>query len=206
MLAGGIAGGLFGIGWGILGVVTVFLLVAVAFGFLVGALLGGADITGGLGAVVVVLGLVAFAVGIVLVVLSVVLSLRILRKGGINKPKAVTWLGLGIALVVNSIAQAIASPYIQAFSDSDAPGWARVVVSIVLGLVAVGVGIGVWLLLAHAFRGATQTAVAAPVAPGVVPPNYGGAAAPPAAPVAAPEPPTTTIQNPPPAPPAPPAA
>lgn len=191
MLAGGIAGGLFGIGWGILGVVVTFGFVAVAFGAIMLLLFGGADITGGLGAIFLVLLLIGLAVGVVLVVLAVVISQRILRKGGVNRPKAVTWLSLLIALVVNTIAQRIADPFITGFGDDvEVPGWSRVVVSIVLGLFAIGAGIGAWLLMANAFRGATQTPVVVPA---------------PAVPVAAPEPPATTLQTPPPAPPAPPA-
>ncbi len=85
MLAGGVAGGLFGIGWGILGVVGMFAVVVVALGFVFGTLLG-EDFTGGFGVIIVVLLLVGLAVGIVLVILSVVLSQRILRRGQREPP------------------------------------------------------------------------------------------------------------------------
>ncbi len=183
MLAGGIVGGLFGIGWGILGVV----------GDLRGGgdrrsascsrmLFGGADVTGGLGVVLIVLLLVGLAVGVVLVILSVVISQRILRKGGVNRPTAVTWLSLLIVLVVNTIAQRVASPFIDAFGDVEVPAWSRVVVSIVLGLVAVGAGIGV--VAAHGARlprlGAQRADTAGRAR--VFPPDTATAAAPAAAP------------------------
>jgi hypothetical protein len=202
MLAGGIGGGMFGIGCGILGVVLTFGVVVLALGFVFGTLLGG-DFTGGLGTIIVVLLLVGLIVGILLVVLAVVISQRILRRGGVNRPVAVTWLSLLVVLVVNTIAQRLADPILTQFGDTEVPGWAPVVVSIGLGLLAIGVGIGAWLLMANLFRGSVRTAPTPPVAPGVFPPDTATAAAPASQPAVSAEPPASTVTNPPPAPPPP---
>lgn len=163
MLAGGIAGGLFGVGWGILGVVAIFLIVVVLFGALLLMLFGGADVTGGLGALVIGILVVALVVGAGLVVAAVLVSLRILRRGGLHRPKAVTWLSLLIVLAVNTLAQRLADPYISLGSDTEAPMWVRIVVGVVLLLVAIGSGIGTWMLMAHAFRAPSAPATAAPL-------------------------------------------
>lgn len=158
MLAGGLAGGLFGIGWGILGVAVIGLIVLVVLGALLAMFLGGADITGGLGFVLIGIALVGALVGLALVIVSVILSRRILRNGGVNRPVAVTWLSLLIVLVINTIAQRIADPWISLGGEGEIPAWSRVVVSLILIVVAVGAGIGAWLLMAYAFRGAPAKA------------------------------------------------
>lgn len=157
IVAGAVAGGLFGIGWGVLSAVTLLGFVVIALGAVLLMLFGGADITGGLGVVLLVVLLVAFAVGAVLVVLSVAVSRRILRNGGVHRPKAVTWLSLLIVLVVNTVAQRIADPALN-ITDSDADAGPRIAASVVLIVVAVGAGIGTWLLMAHAFRARVDAA------------------------------------------------
>lgn len=170
-----------------------FLFVFVALGLVLAMLLGGADVTGGFGVVLIVVTVLGVLVGAGLVILAIVLSRRILTRGGVNRPTAVTWLSLLIVLVVNTVAQRLADPFINFGGDSDVPGWSRVLVSIVLGVVAVGAGMGTWLLMAHVFRG-QGTAVTDPAAVGGVPVE----------PVNPPEPPTTTVTPPPVSPPPPP--
>jgi hypothetical protein len=157
---------LFGVGWGILGAALVFGLVVIALGALMVMLFGGADITGGLGVVFLGVLLLAFAVGVVLVVLSVVISRRILRNGGVHRPTAVTWLSLLIALVVNTIAQRIAEPAMN-LTGTVPPDGPTAISIVVLLLVAVGVGIGSWLLMAHALR--PRVGAAVPVEPAAAP-------------------------------------
>jgi hypothetical protein len=180
IVAGAVAGGLFGVGWGILGAVTLLGLVVIAFGALLLMLFGGADITGGLGVVFIVVLLIAFAIGALLVVLSVVISRRILRTGGVHRPTAVTWMSLLIVLVVNTVAQRIADPAL-ALTDSDAPAGPRTVAAVVLLLVAVGAGVGAWLLMAMAFRPRSGAALGVTASPAAAPAPGGPSVPPPAA-------------------------
>lgn len=190
IMAGAIAGGLFGIGWGILGIVAIFLLVVVAFGAVMALLFGGVDVTGGLGAIFIGILLVAFLIGVALVIISVVVSRSILRKGGVHRSTAVTWVSLLIVLVLNSIAGRIADPFITGGGGgADVPVATRVIAGLAMLIVAVGAGVGAWLLMAHAFRAPAGT---------VVDPAAGEV---PVAPVSPPEPPAKTVTPPPLAPP-----
>ncbi len=47
-----------------------------------------------------------------MIVVAVIISRRILRKGGVHRPTAVTWLSLLIVLVINTIAGRIADPFL----------------------------------------------------------------------------------------------
>ena len=87
-----------------------------------------------------------------MIVVAVIISRRILRKGGVHRPTAVTWLSLLIVLVINTIAGRIADPFLTGGGDAEVPTVSRVIAGLALVIVAVGAGIGAWLLMAHALR------------------------------------------------------
>lgn len=104
--------------------------------------------------------------GIVIVVVGFLVSISILRRGGVRKPVATTFAGWGIALAAGALASSIISPFFSLLGSHDLSSGDRnwvgpvltvTIVSLVLTLIVnVVFGMLAWWWMAHVFRGAAD--------------------------------------------------
>ena len=166
MLAGGIGFTMFSLGAGAAFVIVllgfVVSILAAVFGFI------GMNSAGEAGfaafqsfldsfpvGIVVAVGIVAFFLAVALMVGGILLSIRIMKKRGINNAVAVTWSGLGIAVVGSWIVSSFVS-FVPSVFGSMVDGVFEAVVagfSAILALALyVAVGVFVWWWMAHTMR------------------------------------------------------
>lgn len=166
MLAGGIGFTMFSLGAGAAFSIAVFGLVvgifAIIFGFV------GLNNSGQEGfqelqsfldsfpvGIIVVVAIVAFVLALALMVGGILVSIRIMKKRGVNSPVAATWSGLGIGIVVYWVTSSVVS-FVPSMMGSFADGVFGVVLVAFTVLLAIAlpivIGVFTWWWMAHIMR------------------------------------------------------
>lgn len=167
MIAGGVGFALMTLGFGIVSVVVVVLFVFGLLGFIGTALARSGETSANMMADIVEfaqmywwIALLVAVVGVILWLAGYFASVRILKSSGNRRATAITWAGLGIAIVANwlvgSVLSIPASLINMGSSDSGVLTGALLGGGLVFGLLGlaatVAIGVFAWWWMAHALR------------------------------------------------------
>lgn len=176
LLAGGWGFGLSTLGGGVIGLAFAALLVGLVLTWIVGLAAvseagASAELTDALGGFevlasppVVALFVATLFLGAALVALGIVLSARILRRRGVDRPWAITWAGWGVAVAASGVLGSIASlagnvaslPLGVFRGQLDVPVELMIAAGVVAALVALAVNVVIgalaWWWMAYVLR------------------------------------------------------